>query len=609
MKKLILIVTNIFISCTLLYSGEISERQQIIDQSSELFKKGDYKSLSNLAKTYRDTEERTSSGRWKIRFVYYGIYKTIDVVVEEKYNNNWDKLEQELLDWTKLQPKDPLPYITYANVLISKAWMYRGNRYVANTPKENWVFFETEVDKAVKYLLKHKDIASQDPHWYTAMLRLAKSDSWNRPLFYAMVNEAINRYPHYYSIYAFTLHYMNPKWNGFTKEEIENIAQIVLRASKDQYGAYARYYLTVQDTLGDYIPASSLDINWSTMQNSMKTLVEKYPTQHNINVAAYFSCLANQKKTAQVYIDQMVDKPILEIWETKENYDACSNLSTDNISITTITPDKAIDYISSYEDKKPLVIYFSSYKKDDVLKDVNKINKFAKEYKDKVNFLSVNFYPNKLVSYPELIKKFSLDGFELPLSMYLYKGDVIYKMNESVLRKYTKQNITELIKKEIDRLSKKGDAHSSQQKISKDNLVRKNSHNYIPVESSIKEIPTDKIEEYVDNYSNNRKPLVVYFDYAGTKYRPSPGLKHIAQKYKNEFNIVNVYFDLSQKDAAHLSIKKRFDMRSCPNTIIIHKNKVVYNGGGNLNSKYSRKELDKDIAKYIRDHSADFYTK
>jgi len=605
MKKIILIGFYLFFNYTLLYSGELDERNQIINQASELFQQGDYKTLSTLAKTFRKTEEKTSSGRYKLRFVYYGIFESIDIVVKKKYNNSWDKFEKVLSQWTKSQPSDPISHITYVIFLTKKAWMYRGNNYAKNTPEENWLFFHTEVDKAIKYLIKHKDIASQDPHWYTTMLNLAKLDSWNRLLFYTIINEAINRYPHYYSIYSLTLYYLDPKWNGFTQVEIEEIAQLIFNVTKDKDGAYARYYLMVKDILGKYISTSNLDINWKIMQNSMEKLVEKYPSEHNINNLAYFSCLANQGKIMKKYVNKILGKPILDIWKNQINFDTCKNFSQNNqeVNITTISPDKAIDYINNYRSEKPLVIYFSSYKKNDILKDFNKIEKLAKEYNNKVEFLSVNFYPNKLFSYPNLIKRFHLKDLKLPLSITLYKKKVILSINESAIPKMSMK----LLKDGIDELLKKKPLHSSQKKILKDNLVKETSHNNILVESLIKEIPTDEIEEYIDKNSNNSKPLIVYFDYEKTKYKPSPGLKHIAKKYKNEFNIVTVYFDFMKKDAIHLSIKKRFDKRSNPSTIIIHKNKIVYKKGDNLNNTYSRNTLDKDLTKYIREQSVDFY--
>ncbi|MEJ2437782.1 MAG: hypothetical protein P8Y35_07345 [Sulfurovaceae bacterium] len=410
MKTFLSIIFCLFLNLSLLHSGETEERANIGKYGIELLQKGDYKTLSNIAKKYRETEERTSSGRWKLSLLYSEIFYSIDMVVKDKYNNNWDALEEDLLSWTKSNPNDPTFHIIYASFLTSKAWMYRSERSAKNVLKENWEPFHKEVSKAIEYLNKHKSVASQDPHWYVCMLDLAKLDSWDKISFYAFLDEAINKYPNYYSIYISALYFLDPKWNGYTKEEIEHIGEKILNATKDKDGAYARYYWIAKDVLFRREPISTLNIDWKVMDKSMERLIEKYPTQYNINGLAYLSCKFNQKKTTQVFINKIKGDFIPEIWKTKENFNACNNLShdTQKVSITTVAPDELINYIKNYKKDKLLYIYFSSYKEDDVLKDVHKIERIANEYKNTVDFLSVNLYPNKHFAYPYLYKKFYL---------------------------------------------------------------------------------------------------------------------------------------------------------------------------------------------------------
>lgn len=606
MKKFILIVFYLFVGCTLSYTGEIGDRFKIRYKASELLLKEDYKTLSALAKAYRDTEEKTSGGRWKLRFVYHGIYEAISTVLERDYNiKTWDKYEKELLNWTRQQPNEPAAHISYAFFLINKAWIYRGTSYAKNVSKENWILFHTEVNKAIKYLNEHKDVASQDPHWYAVILNLAKLDSWSRLKFYDMVNEAINRYPNYDGIYEFTLYYMDPKWNGYSKKEIEDIAQKIISATKNKDGAYARFYWMAKDILEQKGSHPDFDINWKTMRDSMEKLSKKYPSQHNYNGFAYLSCKYNQKKTMQKYMDQIEGYPILDIWETQENFESCKD--NQEINITTISPDKVIDYIANHKSKKPLLVYFSSYRDNDVLKDINKIGRLVEEYKGQVDLLSVNFYPKKLSDYPDLITKFSLEYYRLPVPMIFHKKKKIHAINESAIPEATMK----MLKSDIDSILKKK-AHDSQKKIHKGSARSDSDPNGFPTGTIAKIIAADKILNYIDKNNNDLKPLVIYFNYFNARLpiqKPSEGIEFIAEKHKNEYDIVTVYFDMLKKDSVHKAIKKRFNMNSYPSTVIIHKNKVLYNKGGNLDNKSTRKTMDKKLFKYMEDQSINLYDK
>lgn len=718
MKKIILVGFFLFFSSILLYSTERDERNQIINQSSQLLQKGDYKTLSILAKTFRETEERTSGGRWKLSFMYSGITRAIDDLVKNKYDNNWDGLEKVLLDWSQSQSQEPVSYITYALFLKSKAWMYRGTNFAKNVPEENWIFFRAEIDKAIKYLIEHKDVASQDPEWYSVMLDLAKLDSWNRLLFHAMVNEAINRYPHYFPIYMSTLYYMHPKWNGYSKEEIENIAQMILKATKDKDGAYARYYWIARDILGNYGSVPDIDINWKIMSESIKNLVEEYPTQYNINAFGYLSCQFNQKETLQVLLNKIENQPLFDAWKGQKNFETCKNFANDNKTETTptISPDKVISYIENNHDK-PILVYFGSHNKIDFLNNLKEIEKSAKMYNDKIDFLPVYISPDKKYAYPHLRMKFFLKDL-YPAFRMVYKGKIILRLDRlpspkrmndffkihvggilkemqytNFLRYFkegiidessfvnTEENIRintrnyllsskknkamavasnmknnkwvsgrslnaesqeianvqalEDCKKDKQRYNNMGECklymiHNkyvfednntfvakmkqshTQVKEKPKNVDGKSDNKNFPTQSIIKEIPIDKIEKYIDKNSNKFKPLLVYFDYLDTrlsKQVPSKGLEFIANKYKNEFNVVTVYFEMKRKDPIHTSIIDRFNMNSHPSTVIMHKNKVVYNKGGNLNNSYSRKILDKDLTKYMRELLTDFFDK
>jgi len=434
MYKLLLIF---LLLVTSLYSGEIEERNTIKQRIKILFQKEKYEEITKLANHYLKTEERTSGGRWKLRFLYSGTYQLVDNDIKDM--EYWDKEEKKFLDWIKKQPNEPTPHIAYTQFLITKGWMYRGNSYAKSVPTKNWKLFKDYVHRATKYLIKHKDVASKNPHWYTVMLNLAKLNSSNKIVFNLLLNEALEKFPNYYSIYEYALYYMHPKWNHFSVEDIEKVAQKVLYITKDKDGAYARFYWMAKDIMKDSIVISNLDIDWELMKQSMKKLISKYPTAYNINGFAYLSCLVNRQETSIELYNKILDKPILNQRKNKEHFRQCTAKRQD-ISILTIKPTQLITYLENYNGNKPLYIYFSSYKKEDIVKNIDKIEQLSKEYTDEFDFLSVNFNPYKNTDYPELYKKFYLKN--LPLSVIVYKNKIILRIKESQsVKTYEKEMI------------------------------------------------------------------------------------------------------------------------------------------------------------------------
>lgn len=472
MKTFLSIIFCLFLNLSLLHSGETEERANIGKYGIELLQKGDYKTLSNIAKKYRETEERTSSGRWKLSLLYSEIFYSIDMIVKDKYNNNWDALEEDLLSWIKSNPNDPTFHIIYASFLTSKAWMYRGDNYAKYVPKENWEPFHKEVSKAIEYLNKHKSIASQDPHWYVCMLDLAKLDSWDKISFYAFLDEAIKKYPNYYSIYISALYFLDPKWNGYTKEEIEHIGREILNATKDKDGAYARYYWVTKDIFFRGQPITVLNIDWKVMDKSIERLIEKYPTQYNINGFAYLSCLSNQTEIMRKYIDKIDGKPILAVWETQETFNMCKENSEDDQNTNAI-----IDII--------LTRYKFSSPSD--LKNIKQKYTNAKTYKAWAITLDYKYRLYNALSTSQVSQeKANMEALKL---CNIGKTS-IYERNSKAF--------SECI------LYREGDKNVYDKKISLKSITEKTSN------SIYKTLPLDEIKKYIEKNSTE-KPIFFFF--------------------------------------------------------------------------------------------------
>lgn len=303
-------------------ADELKDREKIRNQATHLFQTGDFRKLNVLAQDYLVTEERTSSGLWKLTLFYAGVSQIANKKnTDEKY---WNDLEDRALSWVEYQPESPAGHLAYASFLISHAWVYRGGKWARQVKPESWKPFYEHIEKAKKYLLKNKSISSIDPRWYELMIIIARAEGWNSEQFNALLKEGLARHPYFYQIYFAAINYLLPKWHG-SKLEVERFAKkaINITKSKENTGLYARvYWYSSQSNYGTKLFTESA-VRWMKMSTAIDDVLEIYPDQWNINNFAYFSCLAGDAKKTNTLMNMIQGNPLSKVWGNGVYYSYC----------------------------------------------------------------------------------------------------------------------------------------------------------------------------------------------------------------------------------------------------------------------------------------------
>lgn len=322
MKLTLFALVVLLLAATTASSGELAERQILKDQAKALFFTENFAKLNELTTKYRNSEERTPSGLWKLTLIYSGLRSVARTgIADEEY---WEALEDRALRWVARYPNSPAAHLTYAEILTDHGWMYRGNGAAYEVRQEDWQPFYAYYKKAKDYLIEHKAVVAEDPLWYELMLKIAKAEGWTKEEFMALVEEATASSPYYYQIYFAAIDYLLPKWHG-SREEIENFAEWAtsITAEKEKNAMYARiYWYASQIDYGIELFTNS-DVVWPKMADSFDDVLERYPDQWNINNFAFFSCLARDKETANQLIEMIDGKPIVRAWIRLANYGKC----------------------------------------------------------------------------------------------------------------------------------------------------------------------------------------------------------------------------------------------------------------------------------------------
>jgi len=428
MKMKFILFIFLLISNNLL-ADEMSDRNQIINKVKMLFLNSEYSELTKISNKYLSEGSRTDSGKWKLDLFYTGIGYT----VKEK---SFNELEKIALGWIDAYPNSSTAYISYAKILVEKAWLSRGTKLSTYTTKQQFNDFKNYMEKARIYLNKHKKNISNNPGWYSLMLNISKGQSWKKEKFYTLLDEAILKHPYYNSIYYGALFRMDPKWGDFSKEEIETIAQKALLATKEkgENSRYARFYWVASQLIYHKNLFTQSDVNWSIMRKGIDDVLKEFPSQWNINYFAYYSCLAEDKSKAKELLSRITSKPKYYPWGYNDiEYKKClewvnhdDNSSNNMNYIKEISIDDLEDYIDTKTINKPTYIHFASYKNSSSLGEKEFINALAKKHHKKMNFILINMLKTDINTKTRLFIKYRLRHD--PFSMIVHNKKIVKRL-------------------------------------------------------------------------------------------------------------------------------------------------------------------------------------
>lgn len=232
--------------------SELSIRENIYSEAGSNFSSENFAKLETYYNTYRQQKSRTPSGVWKLWFFYRGIGSNEPSTKNSE--ENWIKIEQKALRWIKASPKSPAPYIFYSQLLIGRAFHFRGEDVARKVPPEAWKPFHENIELARRVLEESKEIASTDPEWYATMLDIAPLQSWSKEEVRNLLHEALAKEPYYYGTYFNAASYLLPKWSG-SFEEVKQFATDATNITRkcEGHSMYARIYWWAIDDNAEFI--------------------------------------------------------------------------------------------------------------------------------------------------------------------------------------------------------------------------------------------------------------------------------------------------------------------------------------------------------------------
>jgi len=309
-----------------LIADELEDRRQLKTTVISAFKTEDFGTLESISHIYRTEETRTSSGVWKLTFLYLGLFDYAHWATRYPASE-LKQVDVTTSEWIKRYPDKPTAYIVRSIFLDTSAYSQIVRNRTGQITRGNVEKFSELMEQNRLFLLENKEIASQDPHWYVNMIRVATAQKWDDTRYMQLVDEGVQRYPMYFQIYFAGVDFYSPKFGGNIKL-MEKFARYAVEKTRDKIGMaiYARiYWAAIQSWFRKEVWAV---IHWDDFKRGIDDVLSRYPDEWNLNNFALFACLAGDGEKASELISKLRSEPLIQVWRSPENFSQCKSAAT-----------------------------------------------------------------------------------------------------------------------------------------------------------------------------------------------------------------------------------------------------------------------------------------
>lgn len=215
-----------------------------------------------------------------------------------KHIGNAPKANINFFEEWKKQTGSDTAIISQANAYISLAWKARGSGYSNTVSDDGWITFKEKLQKAEEILLNNQSLKKY-PSYYSALQSVYHGLAKSSEEYFKLVDEAIARYPRFYTIRYDAIYYLTPRWYG-TAELWNNYAEETFNSvpDEDKYKVYARILL-FQFTFFDNILIET-GASWKRAKTGFKQILKETGNDEFTYAAyTYLACIQGDQKVAQ----------------------------------------------------------------------------------------------------------------------------------------------------------------------------------------------------------------------------------------------------------------------------------------------------------------------
>jgi len=289
----------------------------------ENFAEEDYAALDLILQRWNNPQERDSNGEWKL-----DSFRSVFLNYSSE-NRNWKADFKRIQNWRKFNPTSAGAAIAEAKYWIAYAWHIRGCECNDSVDPVAIRVFGERMKRAENILKNSKSFASINPLWYEAYLDIAVSTKRNAKFTVELFTEGIRRHPHFHPLYTEMVKYWSPKYGGKVDwEKVDKVVNQAVSVTADLDGGinYAIIYSRL-----DNLQKLEFDLfkdslaSWPRMKVAYEELINRYPSNENINEFATYACRASDKATYLNLRARMKDNVVPSKWPSNYSMDMCDH--------------------------------------------------------------------------------------------------------------------------------------------------------------------------------------------------------------------------------------------------------------------------------------------
>ncbi len=285
---------------------ELDARKALVAQVITSFDTGDYAGLEQLADHLRTTQARFPTGVWKLTVFYQAFDEYAGS--DNRDESYWYKLKQRTTEWIEQFPESPTPLVAHGMILDSYAWVTSGASAGQEHPE-----LRDRMLLAKIFLEKNKNIAENDPHWYTLAVRMATVLRWDAERFDKLLEDAFTRYPDYYQTWFAAVEHYSPTWGG-DAASVETFARHAIQKTQtiEGFGMYARIYWAVEPHFDAALADTAIQLD--DFSRGVNDVLKRYPVRWNVNNFARLACDAQDRELTKALFALMSEGPDQRAW-------------------------------------------------------------------------------------------------------------------------------------------------------------------------------------------------------------------------------------------------------------------------------------------------------
>ncbi|MES2996511.1 MAG: hypothetical protein V4733_06845 [Verrucomicrobiota bacterium] len=274
----------------------------------EMFRARDFTGLEKIAKELRVSRAIWGNGIWKIDSFY-----SCMAPANGENAAAWKLHDEICREWLKSNPASITAHSAYAEFLGAYAWEARGSGYADTVTDKGYELFGERLAGALEIFAKARELPEKDPGLYSAAMRVALGQGWEKADFDRLLDEAHAVEPTYWQFEATRAYSLLPRWYG-EPGDWEAFA-LNAAARKDGLGneIYARIVMKQMRFYDNVFQETKVE--WGRVKDGLKLLRGKYPQSLEIlHRAAFLSAQAEDQEFCKLLIDEIGGRYYQPVW-------------------------------------------------------------------------------------------------------------------------------------------------------------------------------------------------------------------------------------------------------------------------------------------------------